>query len=339
MDPKNLNISWGTLWRVFFVVLFGWLLFLARDVLTVLLLAIVISTAFDPAVSFLERKKIPRILGTLLIYLIALFTLGLIIYTVVPVVLSELTNLLTYSSTALGSLSDVLDIEKIVSALSLNLSKLTDLLFSGNVSLVAVASKLVGGVISVVAGFVLSFYLTLGRGGVQKFLVAILPEVYEAKVINIYSRVARKIGRWLAGQLFLSLVIGVAVFSGLWLLGVKYSLLLGLLAGILELIPYAGPIFTGSVAILIGLGDSLSLAIYVFILFIIIHQLEASVLAPLVMRYTTTLNPVVILTALLIGGRVFGAVGLILAVPVAVLFQEMLEDWTSAKQLRRGLGL
>ncbi len=339
MEPKSLHISWATLWTVFFLIILAWLLFLARDVVATLLLAIVVSTAFNPTVSFLERLKIPRLLGTLIVYLAALFLIGLIIYTLVPITLAELNNLLAASDKFLGPLSENLELQNLIDALGLNLSKLTDLLFSGNISLVDIASRFLGGTLFVLATFVLSFYLTLGRNGVEKFLIAILPSQYEARFINIYERVTRKIGKWLTGQLFLSLIIGLATFLGLWLLGVKYSLLLGLLAGLLELIPFVGPVFTGSLAIVVALSESVSLAIYALILFIIIQQLENHVLAPVVLRYTTALNPVVILTALLIGGKVAGLTGVILAVPVAVLFQEILAEWTDHKQARRSLGL
>ena len=321
------------------MVLFGWFLYAARDVMVTLLLAVVISSAFDPVVSYLEKKRIPRILGTIIIYLAALFVVGLIIYAFVPIALQEFTDLLKYSKRFLGPVGEQANIENIIDALSLNLGKFADLLFSGNISLIDIASRFLGGVFSVIALFVLSFYLTLGRDGVKKFLLAILPDAHEAKVINIYGRVTRKIGKWLTGQLFISLVVGLITFIGLWILGVKYSLLLGILAGVLEIIPFVGPIFTGAVAVLIALGSSSSLALYTFILFVVIQQLESHALTPIVMRYTTTLNPVVILTALLIGGKVFGPVGLILGVPVAVLFQEMIEEWTDHKQAKRGLGL
>jgi len=327
------------LWKLLFMVMLGWILYLARDVLAALLLAIVISTAFDPIVSLLEKKKIPRILGTLIIYILAIFVIGLIIYTFVPLALSELNNLLIYSNKFLGPVADALNVQGVVETLTLNLSQLTDLLFSGNLSLIEVTSRFLGGIFFAIAIFALSFYLTVGRGGVEKFLIAVLPAAYEAKVINIYERVTRKIGRWLTGQIFISLIVGLTTFLGLWFLGVKYSLLLGILAAILEIIPYVGPIFTGSLAVLVGLGESLTLGVYAFILFTIIQQLENHILMPLVMRFTTALNPVVILTALLIGGEVFGIFGLILAVPVAVLFEEMFEDWADHKQARRGLGL
>ncbi len=339
MNSKEINISWELIWKLFFALLVGWLLYLASDVVAALLLAIVVSTAFHPAVSFLEKKRIPRIVGTLIIYLLAIFLLGLIIYTIIPIALSELTNLLESSGSFLKSLSAEAEVKALVEALRLNLARLTALLFSGNISLIQIASRFLGSALFAAAIFVLSFYLTLRRDGVERFLIAILPAAYEEKAIQIYARVSRKIGRWLTGQLFLSLVVGIVIFLGLWLLGVKYSLLIGILAGILELIPYAGPIFSGAIAILSALSESPALALYVLIFFAVVQQLENHILMPVVMRYTTALNPVVVLIALLIGGRVFGLIGIVLAVPIAVFFQELLIDWAETKQARRGMGL
>ena len=336
MEPGNFHIGWDDLWRVFFIVLLAWVLYLARDVIAALLLAIVISSAFDPVVSFLERKRIPRILGTILIYLVTIVALSLMFYAIFPIVLQEFSNLINFSGQFLGSVFKNIDIEGVVRALSQNLDRISTFLFSGKISLAGLTSRFLGGAVFAVSVFVLSFYLTIGRDGVEKFLTAILPSTYEAKALHIYKRVSRKIGRWLTGQLFISLIVGIVVFVGLLLLGVKYSLFLGIIAAVAELVPFVGPIFTGSLAVLIGLGSSFSLGIYVFILFVLIQQLENHVLLPAVMRYTTALNPVVVLTALLIGGDVFGVVGLVLAVPIAVLFQEVFEDWSESKQSRRG---
>ena len=203
-----------------------------------------------------------------------------------------------------------------------------------------ISTKFLGGLTFTVSVFVLSFYLTVDRGGVERFLRTVIPSIYEDRVLDIYFRIRKKIGRWFIGQLFLSFTIGLAVFLGLTLLGVKYSLVLGIVAGLFELVPYVGPIFSGSLSILVGLSTSLSLGIYTLILFIIIQQIENHLLVPTVTHLTTSLSPVVTLVSLLIGTKVFGFVGLVLAVPAAVLLQEIIEDWSiSSKRFKRGLGI
>jgi predicted PurR-regulated permease PerM len=337
MSEKIYPESWEFLWKLFFLVILGWILFLSRDIVAALLVAIVLSAAFDPAVSFLERKRIPRILGTLLVYLLTAFLIGFMVYTFIPIALSEVSGLLNAppSITAEGGLPFGLD--GVMEYLSASLGKFSELFSNSDASLIEIVSNFLGGVFIAIAIFVLSFYLTISRDGVERFLYAILPMAYERKAVEVYERVRRKIGKWLIGQFFVSLVVGLTTFLGLQFLGVRYSLFLGFLAAVAELIPYVGPIFTGGLAVVIALGQSPELALYVFILFLIIQQLENHILQPLVGRYTTSLNAVIVLLALLIGGSVFGIIGIILAVPVAVLIQEIIEQWVEVKQSRRGL--
>jgi len=333
MEWKELNITWGGLWRIFFMLIFTVVLFVSFDVLIALFLAIIISASLDPLVSWLEKKKVPRILGTLAIYIIGIFVLAVIVYAFIPMALSELTNFLASFSEKINEQElKFLNLAERLENIGANLERITNVLISNGTSFFDIASKFFGGIALVVSVFVLSFYLTVGKDGVEQFLITILPTAYENRAIELYTRVRNKISKWFRGQLLLSLVIGFTVSLGLWLLGVKYSLVLGLLAGILELVPYVGPIFSGALAIMVASTESLTLALYVFLLFVVIQQLENHVLVPSVMSLTTNLNPVVILISLLMGAKIFGAVGLILAVPAAVLLQEIVEDWSGSKK-------
>lgn len=339
MEQKGISISWGTLWRVLTMLALAVVLFLARDILVALFLAIVISSALDPAVTWLEKRKIPRILGTLAIYIVLIFFIALLAYAIIPIALSEFNNLLGNVGKYSGTVFEFIDTSGLIESINQSLAKVTNLLLSGSTSLLEIGTRFLGGLTTTLSVFVLSFYLTVGRDGVERFLVTILPSVYEARVLDLYSRIRKKIGRWLSGQLVLSAGVGLLTFVGLWILGVKYSLILGIVAGIFELVPYVGPIFSGSVAVLVALSNSLSVAFYVLILFIVIQQLENHVLVPAVTKFTTSLEPVVILTSLLIGAQVFGFIGLILAVPAAVLLQEIINDWSASKARRRSLGI
>jgi len=320
------------------MIILATVLFFAVDVLVALFLAVVVSSALDPIVTWLEKKKIPRILGTLAIYIVAVFVLAFIVYAIVPIALSEFSSLLNSLDEKI-SRPDLafINISQLVDAINEGLGRVTNVLISGSQSFLDIISRFFGGIALTASVFVLSFYLTVGKDGVERFLLTILPPTYEARAIELYTKVRRKIGRWLRGQMLLSLVIGITVFFGLWLLGVKYSLILGILAGIFELVPYVGPIFSGSVAVLVAATDSLTLGVYTLLLFILIQQIENNVLVPAVMSLTTSLNPVVILISLLVGAKLFGFIGLILAVPAAVLLQEIIEDWSESRKRNRGV--
>ena len=315
------------------MLLFVLALFWARQALIILFLAIVISSSIDGLVSWLQRKKIPRIFGTLLIFLVALTILALLLYTLIPIAIFELQSLLGNLKKIEIPIFGALDISQFVGIDKYlgNLGNLADVLFSGGVSFLNIVAAVFGNLALIIATLILSFYLTVNRAGVEKFLRIILPIIYEDYIVGIYLRARKKMGRWLQGQILLMLVVGAATTIGLWILGVKYSLILGILAGVLEIVPIVGPIFSGTIAFLVAISESWILGLYVIILFLVIQQAESHLLIPLIMRKTVGISPVVVVIALLAGSQIAGLVGIILAVPTAVVLQEVIEDWGRKK--------
>lgn len=308
-------------------------IFVARDVAIAVLLAIVIAIALDPFVSWLERRRIPRILGTLTVYIIAIFIIALILYIVLPIFLTELNGILENSGDVFGSLIESFGIKStVLQTIASALNDFTNNLLGGKTTLVSVLSQLLGGLLLMAIVFVISFYLTLGRDGVERFMRAVLPRRFQEQVLLVYGRIRTKISYWFSGQLFLSLVVSIAVFIGLSLLDVRYAFILAVTAGLFELVPYVGPIFAGGLAVLTAFSQSATLGAYTLGLFIVIQQLESHLLIPIVNRYTTNLNPVIVIVAMLIGGKLIGVTGVVLAVPLAVLFHEIVRHWGGGQQ-------
>lgn len=335
MSRDNFEISWGSLWRVFAIVLFGVFLFFVKDVLALLFLAIIISAALDAPVDWLEKKKIPRILGTLIIFLGVLAILSLILYTVVPVGLLELKHFLANLTKMKLPIFGPLNFSSVALDLNNSLTNWADLLFSGSASIISVIMSISGNLIALIVVLVLSFYLTVDREGVENFMRLIFPIAYEDYAVNLYRRVRKRLSFWLKGQAILMLVVGALVSLGLWFLDVDYSLILGVLAGLLEIVPIAGPIFAGVVAFLVATSQSFTTALYVLALFVLIQQLENHLLVPLVMKKTIGISPVIVVIAILMGSKLAGFTGIVLAVPVAMIFQELLDDWDKYKFRRR----
>lgn len=322
------------------VFVFGAAIIFAKDALLVLLLAIVISSALDAPVAFLkDRFRIPRILGTASIFAIGMLLLSLLVYTILPIITLEISSLAgMLSGTAAGSLfSDVYSVIKAsTSQFSLvTLGQLTETLFKGTSPVFATIGNILSGMAFGFSVLIISFYLTLTRDGVGRFLRAVLPERLEEGTLAVYYRSKRKIGRWLQAQLFLSVVIGVLVSGGLWLLGVKYSLVIGLLAAIFEIMPVVGPIFSGAVGTLIALSDSFTLGVYTLLLFVVIQQLENHILVPLFMKKVVDIHPVVALFSLMAGFQLLGIPGMIISVPIAVVVQDVVEARMEKKRLSR----
>jgi len=340
MEHSNhYEIGWGSLWKILAIIVFAWILFAALDVLLAILVALVIAAGLDLPVTKLQKKGVPRILGALLFFVIGIVFIAAIVYAIVPLAINDFTQLFSNFKEYSAPLVDSFQASDALSTLTDRLNEWANALISGTIPLTQIIASLFGNVFLAITILILSFYLVVGQDAIERFIIAILPGSYEEPAIDIYLKTRKKIGQWLKGQVLLSLVIGFITFMGLWLLDVKYALLLGIIAGIFELIPFVGPIFAGAISVLVAISSSFTLALYTLILFVIIQQLENNLLVPVVMRYTTNLNPAVILISILIGGKVFGFTGLILAVPASVFLQEVVERWAVSKKKKRGLGL
>jgi predicted PurR-regulated permease PerM len=124
----------------------------------------------------------------------------------------------------------------------------------------------------------------------------------------------------------LAVLVGVLVYVGLSLLNIKYALLLGIISGILELFPYIGPVLAAIPGVILGFLQAPILGLWVLIVYLVIQQIESYVIAPLVMGKVVSLNPIVVILALLIGEKLGGILGMVLSVPLAAVFAELMRD-------------
>jgi len=332
---KSFEITWQSLWRVLGMLILVGIVYYAFDIWVAVLLSIVISSALDPTVSWLEGKKIPRTAGAILIFVVLILVVALILYAIIPVALTQFASLLkSIGKVGIPALG-LQEATKLINVINQGLKEVIDVLSSGSISFINLVSRIVGGVSLMASVFILSLYLTIDRAGVEKFLIAVLPSGYESGVLDVYFKTRKKIGKWLYGQILLSVSIGFAAFIGLWIIGVKYSLVLGILTGLLEIVPFVGPIVSGAIALLLAFSQSSSAVVYVLLLYLLIHYVESWFLAPMFMKMTTSLHPAAIVISLLVGARLFGFVGLILAVPLTVMVQELIESWAVEKNKKK----
>ncbi len=308
-------------------------LFQGKQILLGLFLAIIISSGLEVVVNFLERCGLPRTLGVILLFLLSLVLVIILVYAVLPLVVVELNTIFSgISNTTENSLLKSLVNINTSQSVGALLSKLSAQLFSGNVSPLDFFSKTLGGFGLAISVLVSSFYLTISRDGVERFIKVVFPTAYEKQALSIYERSRRKIGIWFQTQILLSLILGILVWASLALLGVKHAFLIGILAGVFELMPFVGPILSGAVAVLMAFSTSTSLAFYTLLVFLAIHQFESSILVPILTRRTVGLHPVIVIVALFIGVEVGGFLGLLISVPAAAVFQEVVEEWSTKKR-------
>ena len=342
-DHVHIEINTGTLLRFVLVILFFVFLYVLKDVLIIFLFALVIASAISPFANWLDEKGFPRLLGVLLLFLVVLALMIAVLSLIIPYVsqdISQLTSalpqLVTKVSTSLDKVQQgspqYLDF---ISEIQNILQGLSDYLQQSSQSIIGLVVSIFGGVMSAVAILIISFYLSVTKNGIDKFLGSIVPEKYEDYAIGLWRRAELKVGLWLQGQLLLGLIMGLLVYVGLSLMDIKFALILGFLAAILEIVPMVGPVLAAIPAIFLAFLMSPALGLWVIVFYVIIQQLENHILVPVVLGKTVGLNPVVVIIALLVGQQLAGIPGMILSVPIATIIVEMMDDFAKHKDSRR----
>ncbi|MEK9194708.1 MAG: AI-2E family transporter, partial [Patescibacteria group bacterium] len=343
-EQQTLDISTSTIFKVIFIILCFVFLYLIKDVLIILFMAIIIASAVGPFANWLEQRKIPRLLGVLVLYLILFGLLIFLLSLVIPFISLELGQLTQALPKFISNLSGVLEKAQqttttryfdFFSEIQNFLDSFSQLLQISAGSALNLVINIFGGVLSFAAVIIISFYLSVMKQGVAGFIRSVLPAKYEDYVISLWKRAEHKVGRWLQAQFLLALSVGFFVFVGLSLLNVKYALLLGIIAMILEIVPIIGPVVSAVPGVILAFAQSPVLGLWVLVFYVAVQQIEAHVLAPLILGKTLGLNPVTVIIALLIGGTLAGLLGILLSVPVAVIVVEIFDDLAKQKESRR----
>lgn len=363
----TISISAGTIIKTLVIVIVTFLLYKMLDLVLVVLTAVIIASAFEPLIKWFGKYRIKRVFAVIISYITVLAIFAGLIYSFIPSLLDEASSLLgsapkyldtltlwnplndaqLYNTSKIaGNLSDGLSggkqlVEDLTGGGSVDTSVLSNVFnqfkevtsgFSGG--FVKVISGVFGGVLSFILIVVLSFYLTVQEGGVEKFLRLVTPMKQEKYILDLWRRSQLKIGYYMQGQLLLGVLVGILVYLGLVILGVKNALLLAVLAATLEIIPLFGPIVAAVPAVLSALTDSgVTLGLITTGLYIIIHQFENHLLYPLVVNKVTGVSPILVILSILVGYKLAGFLGIILSVPITSIIVEYLDDVQNDKHL------
>lgn len=332
-----INITTGTIIRSILLVLLVAVLFYLRNLVLIVITAVVIASAIEPPTKWFVKYKFPRVVAVMIVYLLFLSFLLSFFYFFIPPVLSEMINFLgvlpsyldTFDSSSPFQESIFLGTQGIVDTFSITnvVTELRTLFSNVSESFLATVTFVFGGVFSFVLIIVFSFYFAVQETGIDDFLKIISPVKYQKAVISLWKRSQVKIGLWMQGQIILAVIVGMLVYLGLTILGVKYALLLAVIAAVFELIPVFGPILSSIPAIIIAFVDGgATTGLLVIGLYIIIQQFENHLIYPLVVTKVVGVPPLLVILALIIGAQLAGFLGIILAVPIAAVIQEFVSD-------------
>jgi len=321
-------------------VAFGLFMIAYREALlavaTPFLLSILLAYLLMPIVDFLNICKVPRVAAIVIVY----FALAMILFLVTTITLPKIMAEIEYFSARVPQITASLlnliaELEDLFERL--NLPPLLHYAVEENI---AHAKNALLGLID----FALEWLLTLPSRmlfvlitpivtfyilkDIQVIRIAwreMLPGRYRLRVLRYFARIDMTLGRWIRGQIIVAFSVGVLTALGLRLIGLDYAVLLGTIAGLLDVVPYFGPVLGGFLPLLVGLMDSPAMALKVLAVIIFVQQVESNLITPQVLGQSLNLHPLTIIFALLLGGEVGGFLGLVLAVPLAAILKVTIE--------------
>ncbi|MBU4217138.1 AI-2E family transporter [Candidatus Parcubacteria bacterium] len=342
MDEKNqlfINIKSMTVIKVILIFVLFYFLYLVKDILAVLFISLILASAFDPWVDWMHHKKIPRGVGVLLVYLAVFGVFAMSIYLIIPPIVNEITDLSNNMPFAgefkayIGEKAAILvSVFKDLSAANMIAYIKDNFATIGSVQdatsgVFSTISGFVGGIFTFLLTLVITFYMVVEENAIKKIVWSLAPQKYQVYTMHLINRMQKKIGLWLRGQLILSVIIFIFVYAGLSVLGVKYALVLALIAGLTESVPYLGPIFAAIPAVFLAFAQGgIVLAISVAIFYYIIQLTENNIIVPKLMQKVVGLNPIISISVLMIGFSVAGIIGAILSIPVATAVSVFIGD-------------
>lgn len=328
---NNLEPATKIILKVVFVVLVSAFFWAIRDIVLLFLLSVILASAMEPMAEYLNQKrKIPRSVSVLTVYLFVFGFVALIIYLLVPPVVEQFKilsqNLPQYAAEfeqrfGVGVLKNI------------NFSDMFGNFFApgGDSGVVKRTFGVFNSIFSFITVLVISFYLVAEDKGMKKFISTLIPDHHQQFTMGLVEKIQAKMGLWILGQIILSVAIFTITFIGLTILGVKYALFLAMLAGLLEIVPYIGPFVSAVPAVFFALLQAPALGLATAILYLIIQKLEGYVLVPKVMERTVGTSPLVVLLSLLVGYKLAGIVGLLVSVPLASAITVVINEFSAAK--------
>ncbi|OGD97508.1 hypothetical protein A3A49_02945 [Candidatus Curtissbacteria bacterium RIFCSPLOWO2_01_FULL_38_11b] len=301
-----------------------WFLIQIKEIIIVVFLSLLLLAALLKPVEWLTTKKIPRLVSVLLVYILVIGLISSAISIIIPPLVSQSTGLISKLPQIASIINDFLifhdiPVENISAVIGQQIQNVAG-------DIITLSTKIFTSLFLTLTILVMTFYMLLDWKKFLKFISSPFAGKQEKKITNFVENVQTGLGKWVRGQVALSLIVGVLTYIGLRILGIPFALPLALVAGILEIVPIIGPIISAIPAILVGLTITPIMALAVGALFLIIQQLENNLIVPMVMSKVIGLQPPIIMVALLIGAKIAGVGGAFLAIPFVIVLKIALRE-------------
>ena len=333
MEKQILEISWSTIARIVFTFFALYFVFLIQDILVLTVFGLVVSIVFEAPTRLLS-KYIARPLAVFFLYAAVFAVISFLIYIPASSIVKEVGSFIKLFPLYFEQVSPPLhklgieafkDIENFVSSLE----SIVDIMTS---NVLNVLFSIFGGISSTIFVISIALFLSLGGGEIKKALCLLFPEKDKALVEELWVRAEKGVGFWFLRIIVGCLFIGVTSYISLLLLNANYPLSLALLAGIANFVPLIGPVLATLIMFMVLALDSLSGALFGVLIYTVLQQVENNIVGPLLVKKFVNLSPVLVLVALVAGGKLFGLLGAVLMVPLVGIIVEFTTGFLQARK-------
>jgi predicted PurR-regulated permease PerM len=326
-------LAWAGIGMIVLAYLLLRLLVYVNPVVPPLLLAVVVVYLLNPVVSALEERGMPRVAGAGVVYVLFLCLVALAVNLLVPVVTRQVTQVVDNFPSYLA------DAEALVRRVAarfgaepnfrLDADQVRNWLAAGDnrqavtrylTGLRSFTTSLLSGLVIFVIGPVMAFYLLVDLPRLRRGAMALIPPARRDEVRMLMDRISQAVGGFFRGQLLVALFVGIASSIGLWAVGLPFWLLVGIVAGVFNLVPLVGPFIAGGLAVIIAaVGGKPLTALWAALVLLAVQQIDNHLISPNVMSRTVQLHPVVVMLALLVGASFAGLFGMLVIVPLVAV--------------------
>jgi predicted PurR-regulated permease PerM len=331
-------LTWLRRSRLLFLVgllLVGLFLFAMRAAIVPFVYALVIAYILAPLVDRLQRRGISRVAAILSLYAALIALLVLLVFCVVPFGAAELDAFADMVPIYTKKLEGLLNqMQRFYSRVTLpaglrqvmdeTINRMEENILSHIRSVADFAVSLLSHVLAIIIAPILAFYMLRDLALIKEAFHNFIPVGSGHDIAYLLQELDGVLGGFIRGHLLVSFIVGLLSFIGLTLLNIDFAFLIGIMAGAFDIIPYFGPVIGALPAVVIALLESPLKALYVAILFLIIHQVESTVISPKILGERVGLHPLTVIFVILVGGQLAGIVGVLLAVPLAAALKVFL---------------
>lgn len=325
----------------------AYLVYQMGGILLMFFVAFFVAAALDPLIDWLQKMKIPRALGVLLVYVFIFVLVALLFAHLLPLIAQQLFSLavsinefvlkLSQTPTAnlpfgptlksfLDELYRAVDIKIVAEQLQSSLQVISGQILNLGGNLWFILLQLSNGLFNFLLILIVVFFMTVDEMAIENFCTSIFPSRHMGYVTERLRMVKMKIGEWIRGQLMVSVVAAVITFVGLVVAGVEFALLIAVITGICMIVPVFGRVVAAVLVLPIVINQSPGLGLYLIVYYFAVSWLENNILVPVLMNKAVGLSPLVIIFALMVGFQLLGVLGLVLAIPIATILSIFVSD-------------